>query len=83
MKKIGIITSGGDCGGLNAVIKGAALTANEKGISCYVIPNGYAGLYNLVDFNDGAGMVPGSFRDGVQPDRVFKGFGQKPQPVEA
>ena len=25
IKKIGIITSGGDCGGLNALIKGAAL----------------------------------------------------------
>lgn len=52
MKKIGIITSGGDCGGLNAVIKGAALMANQKGISSYVIPNGYAGLYNLIEFDD-------------------------------
>lgn len=50
MKKIGVITSGGDCGGLNAVIKGAALMANSLGIEFYVIPNGYAGLYNLVDF---------------------------------
>ncbi len=52
MKKIGIITSGGDCGGLNAVVKGAALTANSLGIAAYMIPNGYAGLYNLVDFNE-------------------------------
>ena len=50
MKKIGIITSGGDCGGLNAVIKGAAQMAIAKGAACYVIPSGYAGLYNLVDF---------------------------------
>ncbi len=50
MKKIGIITSGGDCGGLNAVVKGAAQMAHSRGMSCYVIPNGYAGLYNLVDF---------------------------------
>lgn len=50
IKKIGIITSGGDCGGLNAVVKGAAGMANSLGIKCYVIPNGYAGLYNLVDF---------------------------------
>ncbi|MFH1768155.1 MAG: 6-phosphofructokinase, partial [Candidatus Omnitrophota bacterium] len=42
MKNIGIITSGGDCGGLNAVIKGAAQMANKKGLSCFVIPNGYA-----------------------------------------
>ena len=50
MKNIGIITSGGDCGGLNGVIKGAALTALSKGMSAWIIPNGYAGLYNLVDF---------------------------------
>lgn len=49
MKKIGILTSGGDCGGLNAVIKGAAFMALAKGLEMYVIPNGYAGLYNLVN----------------------------------
>jgi 6-phosphofructokinase 1 len=49
VKKIGILTSGGDCGGLNAVIKGAALMARSKGLELYVIPNGYAGLYNLLD----------------------------------
>ncbi|MCP4649972.1 MAG: 6-phosphofructokinase [PVC group bacterium] len=52
MKNIGIITSGGDCGGLNAVVKGAARMAHKKGMSCFVIPNGYAGLYNLLDFNE-------------------------------
>ena len=49
MKKIGILTSGGDCGGLNAVLKGAALMALSKSLELYIIPNGYAGLYNLVD----------------------------------
>ncbi len=58
MKKIGILTSGGDCGGLNAVIKGAALMANQQGVSCYVIPNGYAGLYNLVDFDKLVELTP-------------------------
>ncbi|MFC1745014.1 6-phosphofructokinase [Candidatus Riflebacteria bacterium] len=48
LEKIGVITSGGDCGGLNAVVKGAALTASHYGIKTFVIPNGYAGLYNLV-----------------------------------
>jgi 6-phosphofructokinase 1 len=52
MKKIGIITSGGDCGGLNAIVKGAAQMAFTKGVLCYIIPNGYAGLYNLVDFDN-------------------------------
>src|SRR6185437_2334695 len=49
MNKIGIITSGGDCGGLNGVIKGAALTALNKGMTAWIVPNGYAGLYNLVE----------------------------------
>lgn len=47
IKNIGIITSGGDCGGLNAVINGAARMAHSLGMKLYVIPNGYAGLYNL------------------------------------
>jgi len=51
IKRIGIITSGGDAGGLNAVIKGAAREANAHGIEPVVIPNGYAGLYNLVDMS--------------------------------
>jgi 6-phosphofructokinase 1 len=50
VKNIGIITSGGDCGGLNGVIKGAALTALSKNMTAWIVPNGYAGLYNLVDF---------------------------------
>jgi len=52
LKTIGIITSGGDCGGLNAVIKGAALMAVSRGIKPLAIPNGYAGLYNLLDLSD-------------------------------
>ncbi len=49
IKKIGVITSGGDCGGLNAVIKGVSREAYAYGIESVVIPNGYAGLYNLVE----------------------------------
>ena len=48
---LGIITSGGDCGGLNAVVKGASRMASSLGIKLFVIPNGYAGLYNLVEFD--------------------------------
>ncbi len=51
MKRIGIITSGGDCGGLNGVIKGAASMARAHGVASFVIPNGYAGLYNLINFD--------------------------------
>lgn len=58
MKNIGLITSGGDCGGLNAVVKGAAQMATRKGCSAYVIPNGYAGLYNLVNMNTLVELTP-------------------------
>ena len=38
MKKIGIITGGGDCGGLNAVVKGAAQMGHSIGIkSLYLV----------------------------------------------
>lgn len=47
--KIGILSSGGDCGGLNAAIKGAARMAHHHGFTPFLITNGYAGLYNLID----------------------------------
>jgi len=58
MKKIGVITSGGDCGGLNAVVKGAAQMAHINDISCVIIPNGYAGLYNLIEFDELVQLTP-------------------------
>lgn len=58
MKKIGILTSGGDCGGLNGVVKGVAQMANNEGISPYIIPNGFAGLYNLIDFDSLIELTP-------------------------
>jgi len=58
VKRIGIITGGGDCGGLNAVIKGAALTGYRYGIRSFAIPNGYAGLYNLKWFEELVELTP-------------------------
>jgi len=63
MSNIGIITSGGDCGGLNAVIKGAALAGLRHGIRSFVITNGYAGLYNLVEFESLVELTPDRLRD--------------------
>jgi 6-phosphofructokinase 1 len=51
MKNIGVLTSGGDCGGLNGVVKAAGFMAIANGMKCFIIPNGYAGLYNLIDFD--------------------------------
>ncbi len=58
MTRIGIITSGGDCGGLNAVVKGAAQMATRKGLTAVAIPNGYAGLYNLVNMESLVELTP-------------------------
>ena len=58
MKKIGLITSGGDCGGLNGVVRGASAMANAMGAELVIIPNGYAGLYNLVEIDSLTTMTP-------------------------
>ena len=58
MKRIGIITSGGDCGGLNAVIKGVAQMALSRNVTSFIIPSGYAGLYNLLDYDKLTELTP-------------------------
>ena len=45
VKRIGILTSGGDCPGLNAVIEATVRSANEHGIEVYGFISGYDGLY--------------------------------------
>ena len=50
MKKIGILTSGGDCQGLNAAIRGVAKGLYEEidDVEIYGIQNGYAGLCRIL-----------------------------------
>ena len=51
IKKIGVLTGGGDCSGLNAVIRAVVLTAiNKYGCEVVGFKKGYSGLYfnNLV-----------------------------------
>jgi len=43
-KCIGILTSGGDCPGLNAAIRGVAKSAMQNGIRVLGIPDGFRGL---------------------------------------
>ena len=43
-KKVGIITAGGDCPGLNAVIRGAVKTAEYNDVEVYGFLEGYKGL---------------------------------------
>ena len=44
VKRIGILTSGGDAPGMNAAIRGAVRSAECLGIECIGIRHGYAGL---------------------------------------
>lgn len=44
MKKIGILTSGGDCSGMNAAIRSATRTALGHGVQVIGFRKGYAGL---------------------------------------
>lgn len=44
VKKVGILTAGGDCPGLNAVIRGAVKTALYNNVEVYGFLEGYQGL---------------------------------------
>ena len=43
-RKVGLITAGGDCPGLNAVIRGAVKTAEYNNVEVYGFLEGYKGL---------------------------------------
>ena len=44
MKKIGILTSGGDCSGMNAAIRAAVRTALGRHVGIVGVRKGYLGL---------------------------------------
>ena len=46
LKRIGILTSGGDAPGMNPCIRSIVRTASAEGISCIGIRRGFAGLIN-------------------------------------
>lgn len=50
VKRLGILTSGGDCPGLNAVIRGAVMVAERQGIEMVGFLRGYEGLVDPVSF---------------------------------
>ena len=45
MKNIAILTSGGDCQGMNATVNIVVRIATLKGLNVYGIRQGYKGLY--------------------------------------
>ncbi|MFH1067352.1 MAG: ATP-dependent 6-phosphofructokinase [bacterium] len=61
-KRIGIVTSGGDCPGLNAVIRGVVLAAYNRGWEAIGFQDGYEGLltpvrYRMLDPYNTAGIT--------------------------
>ncbi len=49
-KRVGILTSGGDCPGLNAVIRGVVKSANRHGYDVVGFLRGYEGLVDPVSY---------------------------------
>ena len=58
VKKVAILTNGGDAPGLNAVIRAIVKTARTNGVECYGFIEGYKGLLNnnyvILDLNSNA-----------------------------
>lgn len=44
LKKVGILANGGDVSGFNAVIRAIVKTAENHGVECYGVIDGYNGL---------------------------------------
>ncbi|WP_018658643.1 6-phosphofructokinase [Allofustis seminis] len=64
MKRIGVLTSGGDAPGMNAAIRAVARKAIQDGMEVYGIRNGYAGLVNGEIFKMSAKDVSGKLQFG-------------------
>lgn len=62
-KRIGVVTGGGDCPGLNAVIRAVAKASAKRGWECIGILGGYEGLLELqrsvsLDYGMLSGLLP-------------------------
>ena len=51
-KKIGVLTSGGDCAGLNAIIRAVVNSASRRGWTVYGIHNGTDGLTGELSYEE-------------------------------
>jgi len=59
MRRIGVLTSGGDAPGMNAAIRAVVLTALHFGVECVGIRRGFSGLISGDMFPIGADQVAG------------------------
>ncbi len=46
VKRVGVLTSGGDCSGMNACVRSVVRTAHSRGIEVYGFRKGFQGLLN-------------------------------------
>ncbi|AEW44803.1 6-phosphofructokinase [Serratia symbiotica str. 'Cinara cedri'] len=82
IKKIGILTSGGDAPGMNAAIRGVVRTALTEGLEVFGICDGYFGLYedrmqkldrySVSDIINRGGTILGSARFLQFKDEIFR-----------
>ncbi|HEX8678799.1 MAG TPA: 6-phosphofructokinase, partial [Chthoniobacterales bacterium] len=62
-RRIGVLTSGGDCPGLNAVLRGIALAAEKHGFEVLGFLDGFEGLlppgrFRILDRRSTSGIMP-------------------------
>src|SRR5512138_1656440 len=62
-KRIGVVTGGGDCPGLNAVIRAVAKASANRGWECVGVLGGYEGLLEPrqtipLDYKTLSGLLP-------------------------
>ena len=78
MKTIAVLTGGGDCPGLNAVIRAVYKTAHSNGIEVYGVKNGFKGLVeddlSLLGPENISGILPrgGTILGTTNRDNPFK-----------
>jgi len=86
-KRIGILTAGGDCPGINAAIRGVGKTAIVKyGMTVLGISDGFAGMihkeYSELSESDLSGILTlGGTILGTSREKPFKGVGKKKDEV--
>lgn len=80
VKKIGIMTGGGDCPGLNAVIRAVVMMADKYGVEVIGIPYGYRGMllgghyFRKLTCEDVQGIIEkgGTILHSSNKDNLFK-----------
>ncbi|MBC8201275.1 MAG: 6-phosphofructokinase [Planctomycetes bacterium] len=90
MKRIGILTGGGDCPGLNAAIRGLGKSALYKGIEVVGIQDGYQGLIENRTTHLGINELSGILTRGgtilgtnnkCSPEKYYEGRNDSGEPI--